>query len=295
MDFHHFVHFAKETDADVAIASLPIGIQDVGRMGILDINERLEVVDFHEKPKDSHILEKIKMQSSLTNKLEILNGSEKPFLGSMGIYLFKRQALIDLLQHTTHEDFGKHLIPEKVKKGKVSAFIYDGYWEDIGTIESFYKANMALTRREVPFNFHDEYNPIYTRQNTLPGTIIHNTLLSHSIICEGGIIEADEITNSILGPRTVVKRGSRIRNSYVMGNEFYNPPIPHTLRFADQLLIGEDCTIENAILDQNVCIGNRVKLINKANLSHYDGNSVCIRDGIIIVMRGAHIHDDFIL
>lgn len=295
MDFHEMVKFGKETDADLVIASLPIEARDVSRMGILDVNEKYEVVDFHEKPKDHATVEKIKIRKSLSEKLDFLINKERKFIGSMGIYLFKRQALIDLLQHTNYEDFGKHLIPEKVKKGKVSAFIYDGYWEDIGTIESFYNANMALTRKEVAFDFYDEVNPIYTRQQMLPGTRIHNTHLSNSIICEGGIIEADRIANSILGPRTIIKRGTSISNSYIMGNEFYNPPVPHTLRFADQLFVGEDCTIKNAILDQNVCIGNHVQLINKDNLSHYDGNSICIRDGIIVVMRGAHIQEGFIL
>lgn len=295
LDFRKLVQFGKETDADLVIASLPVTAEDASRMGILKVNSEHLVTDFYEKPKDPAILQRFSCPPEILEHSGISPLSTKRhYLGSMGIYLFKRECLAELLLQDLREDFGKHLIPTKVQSGKVAAFLYDDYWEDIGTISTFYQANMALTEENSVFNFYNENRPIFSWRYDLPPAKFFHTHFKQTILCEGAIIEADEVTHSILGPRSVIKKGSIIRDSYLMGNDYYKstdhhhklPPFPH---------IGEHCIIQNAIIDKNVCIGNGVKLINKQKLTHYDSENIYIRDGVIIVPRGANLPDGFTL
>jgi glucose-1-phosphate adenylyltransferase len=294
-DFRNMVQFAKNTNADLVIGTVPVDMKDAQRMGILKIDENDFVTEFHEKPKDLKLLESLRCHNSILEQVGIPVYTNKEYLANMGIYLFKRQTLLDLLEEDTREDFGKHLIPTKVKSGNVSAFLYGGYWEDIGTIESFYKANIALTKEDPEFKCYDEHNPIYTTRYNLPGPKISNTFIDQSIICEGSMVEAESISSSILGPRTVVRKGAIIKDAYVMGNDFYHPPMRNTNRLPEEIYIGEQSIIRHAIIDKNVCIGKNVQLTNKNQLTHYDGDNIYIRDGIIVVTRGAHIPDGFVL
>ena len=282
MNFQKMVQTALEKDADVLVATLPVNRKDARRMGIMKINEDQDIVDFYEKPQDDDTLDRF---TTANNTL----------LGSMGIYLFKRSCLIKLLLEDMRDDFGKHLIPTKVGQGKIGAFIHEGYWEDIGTIESFYEANIALTRPEPPFNLYDEAYPIATMHSCLPGTRLINTALADSIICEGSHIEAGQIKNSILGQRSVVLKDTVIQDSYVMGNDFYQLPHRDAHGLPERLIIEEGCVIKRAIIDKNAHIGKGAKLINKNNLREYDGPGIFIRDGIIVVPRGATIPPGFVL
>lgn len=294
MDFRDMLRFAKYTNANLVVASLPVPEIDAKRMGLLKFDENFFITDFVEKPRDSKTLDKLRMSDSLIEQMDFVPEEGCHYLGSMGIYLFKRDALIDLLSHDTREDFGKHLIPTQVKHGGAAAYIHNGYWEDIGTIESYYKANMALTRPDSKFNIYDEANPIFSCRYNLPGPKIYQTQVSNSIICEGAIVEGDEVSNSILGPRAMIKKGTIIRDSYVLGNEYYAPPIPSS-KLPVNLHIGEDCIIKNAIVDKHVYMGKGVQLINKNKLDHYNGENIFIRDGIIVVPRGSSLPDGFIL
>lgn len=295
MDFSKMVHFAMETEVDVVVATIPIDEKDASRMGIMKVNEDNRIIDFCEKPKEKALLERMRSPHSVLEKIGIPPSSKKQYLASMGIYLFRREALFNLLRSDPREDFGKHLIPSKVKEGNIAAFFHNNYWEDIGTIESFHQANIALTHQEPLFDCYNERNPIYTCRHHLPGPKIHNTAINNSIICEGAIVEAQEISHSLLGQRAVVKKGTVIRNSYIIGNDFYTSPAQSCEHSSTQPYIGENCTITNAILDKNVYLGKNVQLINKNKLSHYDSKNVYIRDGIIVVSRGAHLPDGFIL
>lgn len=293
MDFENMLHFARETEADVVVACLPVAEAEAKRMGVLQIDNSNFITSFHEKPQLKRDLNKMSLPPTEIKRLGIDPTQKLDFLGSMGIYLFKRQTLIDLLNKDMREDFGKHLIPTKVSQGNIAAYIHQGYWEDIGTIESFYKANMALTQSNPPFNCHNEEWRIFAHQNNLPGAKFSNTHINSSIICEGSMIEADEISHSIVGPRSIIKKGCIIRDSYLMGNDFYSLNVESAL--PKNLEIGQDCIIRQAIIDKNVCIGNRVQLINKEKLLNYEDENIYIRDGIIIVPRGATIPDGFIL
>lgn len=295
MPFEKMVRFAMEKEVDVTVATLAVDEKDASRMGIMKIDDNCNIVDFYEKPKEKVLLDMLKTDSKTLEKLGLPADTKREFLGSMGIYLFRRQALFDLLQEDLREDFGKHLIPTKVKKGSIAAYTHDGYWEDIGTIESFHKANIALTMKEPPFDCYDEARPIYTHRSHLPGPKIYNTEVNNSIICEGSIVEADEVTNSILGPKTVVKRGTVISDSYLMGNDFYETQIRVKGASPVRPCIEENCIIRSAIIDKNVVIGKGVQLINKSRLKTYDSKNLYIRDGIIVVPRGAIIPNGFII
>ena len=289
MDFNKILKTAKSTDADVVVATLPIKSSDAHRMGIMQVNEKQFVTEFYEKPKDlSHI-------KVLKNPYTLAHPGEDYYLGSMGIYIFKREALFEILNTYEGDDFGKDIIPALVKEGRVAAYMHQGYWEDIGTIESFYQANMDLAKSKAPFNCYDELHPIYTTRYNLPGPKISDTVIHDSIICEGSIIQAKEISNSIVGPRSDIKRGTVIRDSYIMGNDFYEAPMKDTSIVPNHLNIGENCFIQRAILDKNICLGDNVQLINKNNYLEYDGDGVYIRDGIIIVTRGAYLPNNFVL
>jgi len=294
MDFQHIIDFAKETSADLVIAALPVNEEDAKRMGIMKLNEDYSVSEFYEKPQEQELLNQLRFPS---NTLEKMIGGEvgkRQFLGSMGIYVFKRQALLDLLQCDPREDFGKHLIPTKVGQGNVFAYPHNGYWEDIGTIESFFKANIALTSSNPDFNCCEEKKHIFFRQHYLSAPKIINSTIMNAIICDGSLVQAAEVSNSIIGLRSIVKQGSIIKNSYILGNDFYSSQI-HPGGIQSNPIIGENCIIDHAIIDKNVFIGNNVRLINKDKLMNYSNDKICIRDGIIVVPRGTHLPDGFIL
>lgn len=301
LDFDSMMRCVNEhQDVDVWVSTLAVTAKEATRMGIMKINEDHHIIDFYEKPNSPTLLDRMKTPESVLKKMGLTAEGGKEFLGSMGIYLFKRNALLDLLAEDPRDDFGKYLIPTQVKKGNIAAFIHEGYWEDIGTIDSFYHANLSLNSSAPPFTCHSEYHPMFTTPSHLPGPKFCNTHISASSVCDGCIIEADEITNSILGQRTVVQQGTIIRDSYLMGNEYYQLPHESTdehVKLPQAPTIGKDCLIKRTIIDQNVCIGNRVKLINKNNHAHYDGDAgipLFVRDGIVVVPRGATIPDDFV-
>jgi glucose-1-phosphate adenylyltransferase len=251
-------------------------------MGLLKLDTHQHVIDFYEKPQDPEILKKFQLPN------------EEKYLGSMGIYVFKREALIQLLKEKGN-DFGKDLIPIQIKKGKTAAFIYDGYWEDIGTVESYYRANLALTEHKNCLDLYDEKNTIYTCPHNLPSPLIKNTQINHSIISQGSVIEGAEVTNSVIGVRTHIKPGTVIRDSILIGNHYYKPPKHQSPPLPSHFQIGENCIIEKAIIDEESLIGNNVQLINKNHLQNYDGDGIFIRDGIIIVTSGTELPDNFVL
>lgn len=244
-------------------------------MGLLKVDNSSKVVDFLEKPQ----------QPVHLAPFETVHTKDH-YLGSMGIYVFKTEALVSLLKEPG-EDFGKDLIPIQVKRGKTYSFIYKGYWEDIGTIASYYEANLALMSQKEHLNIYDEASPIYTCPYNLPSPMIKNTLIENSLISPGAVIEAKEIDNSIIGIRGRIQSGTVIRNSIVLGNHtIYPDPI--------QFSIGKNCLIEKAIIDEETVVGNNVQLINKEGRKTYDGEGIYIRDGIIIVPTGSHIPDGFV-
>ena len=291
MDLLEMITFAREKDADLTIASLPVPKSEAPRLGLLSIDDEATICDFHEKPKSSEILDRFALTEAFKNSQNITPKDKTYFLASMGIYVFKREVLIDLLEQDLREDFGKHLIPSKLKTGKSCAFLHQGYWEDIGTISSFYKANMSLTQGDLGVNFYDEISPIYTHTHHLPGARFFYTSIVDSIICDGCVIEKSQIERSIIGIRSLIGENSVIRDSILLGNDTYLNQ--KDSKEKKTFKIGKNVLIEKAIIDENVIIGNNVRLTNEKNLTHYDGDGVFIRDGIIIIASGTQLPDNF--
>ncbi len=290
MDLEAMVNFAHKKKADLTIAALPVSKQEAPRLGLLNIDDDASIINFHEKPKDPKILESFHISEAFKKKQKIQGNSDPCFLASMGIYVFSREALIALLKNDLREDFGKHLIPTQIKQGKSSVYLHQGYWEDIGTIRSYYQANLALATNRLTLNLYNETLPIYSQHNYLPGAKVDKTIVSQSIISEGAIVEAREVTRSVIGIRSTIKEGTIIRDSILLGNQCYSK---ETDKGKKSFVIGKNCHIEKAIIDEDVIIGNDVKLLNEKNLKNFDGDGVCIRDGIIIITSGTTLSNGF--
>ncbi|MBS0604875.1 MAG: glucose-1-phosphate adenylyltransferase [Verrucomicrobia bacterium] len=294
INFTEMLNFAKKQDADLVIASIPVEENEAKRMGLLKIDSGNRIHEFFEKPTDPQILKQYALPQEFLKGHHILHPKETHYLASMGIYIFKRQALFDLLKEQG-DDFGKDLIPIQVKKGKTASYVYKGYWEDIGTIASYYNANMALTAQKNCLDTYDDHNPIFTHPHNLPSPLIRDTLINGSIIGQGAIIDAQEISNSIVGIRIKINKGTVVRNSIILGTLFNEPHLSMGSAAHGAYSIGENCRIEKTILDEHASVGNNVQLVNKNNLQKFDGDGIFIRDGIIIVTSGTKVPDNFVL
>lgn len=292
MDLISMLDFATSKDADLVIASLPVHQAEAKRMGLLKINAMSTITDFHEKPQDPQILKEYELSQAFL-KENNKSTSETQYLASMGIYIFKREALIEILKNKG-DDFGQDLIPEFIHKAKCCAYLYEGYWEDIGTVSSYYQANLLLTKGK-GLNTYIEDNQIYSAPQHIPNAMITGTRIKGSLIGQGSIIEAEEIENSVVGVRALIKKGTIIRNSVIAGNRTYHPFLNQAMPADQYYSIGENCHISKAIIDEECRIGDNVQLINKDNLDTYDGDGIFIRDGIIIVTSGTELPDNFVL
>ena len=292
IDLRKMVSFAQETKADLTIAATPVEKSSAHRLGLIKIHADATIDEFFEKPEKPAQLKPFLLSKDFYHQRKISNNGPH-YLASMGIYLFHRDALIRVLKNSSGLDFGHHLLKDTVKQEKSVAFIHSGYWEDIGTVATYYRANLSLLTQKKRLNIYDEQNPIYARPTFLPGPQIGSTQISHSLISDGSLIDAKIIEQSVIGMRSHIKKGTVVRNSVLFGNDFYLPSFDLSLQSA--FWIGEKCWIENAIIDEHVRVGNRVRLINKKRLSYYDGNGIYIRDGIIIVMAGTTLPDGFLL
>jgi len=280
MDFHKLFAFAKQSNADFIIAALSVEEQEAKRMGVLNISSKKEVLDFFEKPSDPATLKRF---SQATTSLD------PKYLGSMGIYLCKREALFNLLKEEG-DDFGRHLIPLQVHKGGTYCYQHDGYWEDIGTVLSYYRANLALTKQN-PL----DTKPIFTTAQQLPSALIKDARVIDSIIAQGSISEASQIMGSIIGMRIKIGPGSVIENCILVGNLSAFPPSSTLPQYSS---IGKNCILKNVIVDEYTTIGNNVTLTNQKalnNLDTFKDHGIYIRDGIIIVTSGTKVPDGFTL
>jgi glucose-1-phosphate adenylyltransferase len=294
MNYEGFVQRHLETGADVTVSVTAARTGDASGLGLLKIDENGRVIEFREKPTGEN-LEAMRVDTTRLG-LSPQEASERPFLASMGIYVFRKEMLNHLLVTglPNATDFGKEVIPAALTEANVQAFLFDGYWEDIGTIGSFYRANMEMTLPLPPFNFFDAESPIYTRPRYLPGSKLLECGVQSSIITEGCIINGATITDSIVGIRSRIEHGSRLEGVLMMGADFYQ-----TLdelqtdidRGHPRIGIGSNCFIKRAIIDKNARIGSGVQIVNRKQLDDYDGDSYCIRDGIVIVPKNGVVPD----
>jgi glucose-1-phosphate adenylyltransferase len=278
MDYAAMAAFHWEHDADITVAVQPVPGSEAGRLGILKRAPDQRITDFAEKPKDADVLRRMVSRED----------PERPFLGSMGVYLFKTAALLDLLENFTFDDFGGHVIPHAIGSHSVYGFDFEGYWEDIGTIRSFYETNLALARPNPPFNMFDPDAPIYSHPRFLPGSTVENSQLHHVLLADGCCIEDAEIRDSVIGLRSQVGRGVRICDSILMGNDYYESP--ETLRPSGiRMGVGPGSQIEGAIIDKNARLGANVTVLPFPRGTDIDTDLWVVRDGIVVIPKHAVI------
>ncbi|MBU4444001.1 MAG: glucose-1-phosphate adenylyltransferase [Candidatus Marinimicrobia bacterium] len=278
MDYNDFLNTHIKNNADITISVMPVSRKDASEFGILQVDKNKRIQKFVEKPSED-ILDSV-ISPGLPNKT--------PFLASMGIYVFTTRTLIDILGDNPSDDFGKHIIPEAIHKQSLIAHQFKGYWRDIGTMDSFFHANLELVSFKPPFTFYDEKYPIYTRARSLPGSRLDNCTIEHALMADGCFIEKSTIKNAVIGIRTIISKNTEIENSVIMGADFYEHSTAENL---PHLGIGEDCVIHNAIIDKNARIGNNVKIINSKKKDDFDGDRYYIRDGIVVIPKNTIIED----
>ncbi|MFC2088946.1 glucose-1-phosphate adenylyltransferase [Calditrichota bacterium] len=291
MDFRNFIKFHIEKKADISIAVNPVSYEQAADFGVMKVNNRGRIVSFFEKPKNPEDRDKMRVSSQVFKKF---NGhsKDKTHLASTGIYLFNWKTLRNLLENSTYEDFGMEVIPHAIKKQKVFGYFFDGYWEDIGTIKSFFETHMDLTETLPRFNFYDESFPILTRPQFLPGAKTSFSEVNNSIICDGSIVDRSKITRSIIGGRSHIGENTVLDRVVMMGANYYELDVElnRNGNGGDPILgIGKNCEIRNTIIDKNVHIGDGVRLVNERGVSNEDGENYAIRDGIIVVKKNAVI------
>ncbi len=274
MDYSKMAQFHWENNADVTVAVQPIGREDASRYGILKQDKKGEIVDFAEKPKDSETLDSFVSSDN----------PEKPYLASMGIYLFNLDTLVDILSMDqggeNFDDFGYDIIPHCVKnEPRVFGYEFNGYWRDIGTIRAFYETNLALTMPDPPFDINDPDQRLYTHARFLPGSRLADCRLNNVLIAEGCGIQKADIDHSVIGLRSMIKGGTRIKDTVIMGGDYYDDSgdIP--------MGIGENCEIEGAILDKNVRIGQDVCIKPFPRGTEIDNETFTVRDGIVVIPK----------
>ena len=277
MDYKAMAQYHWEHDADITVAVQPVAKDDAPRFGILKREANGRISSFVEKPTDP------KVQKKYVSR----DDPERPFLGSMGIYMFNTNVLMDFLaNYPGHDDFGSDIIPEAIKSHAVYGFDFDGYWQDIGTIRSFYETNLALTTPETPFNFYDAKLPIYTDSRFLPGSIVEDSNLRDVLIAEGCRILRSQITHSIIGIRSQIAAGCVIKDSIVIGSDYYD----REGRESDiPLGIGANCHIEGAILDKNVHLGADVTIRPFPRNTDINNEKWYVRDGIVVIPKDAKL------
>lgn len=293
MDYRDFLDLHHETNADVTISTIPCRPDEASEFGLVKTSSDGRIIEFREKPKGEE-LEQMRVDTSALG-LSQEEAEKRPYLASMGIYIFRYDRLEQLLtENPKWDDFGREVIPAAIKDYKVQGYLFDGYWEDIGTIKAFFDANIDMTSIVPKFNLFNGDAPIYTRARYLPPSKVHNCEIRDSAISEGCILDGARITRSIVGLRYRIGRGSNIESSILMGADYYESveAMEEDRRAELPLLgIGENTLIRRAIVDKNARIGSNVRLINERGIDHEDGpdGMYYIRDGLVIVPKKAVI------
>jgi glucose-1-phosphate adenylyltransferase len=294
MDFMEMLEHHKKMGADISIATIPVNGKDASDFGIMKMDESGFINSFTEKPKGDVL------QPWVSDTGHAMQAQGRHYLASMGIYIFNRQLLSDLLlsEYVESTDFGKEIIPQSLEKYKVVSYQYEGYWTDIGNIPSFFEANLGLTKDIPDFNLFDNEKAIYTRARMLPPAKISGTTLEKTIIAEGCIINASRIENSVIGIRTRIGTGTTIVSSYLMGVDFYE-----TIEEIEQAQshglptvgIGHRCYIRNAIVDKNCRIGDDVRINGGHHLENSDHSLYTVKEGVVVIKKGAVLPNGFVI
>lgn len=290
MDYKLMLDEHIKSNAKISIATIPVNAKDATSFGILKANDKNVITSFIEKP-DAKLLPDWTSEVSKDMKKEGRN-----YLASMGIYIFNRELLIDLMNNPDTNDFGKEIIPQSIHEHKTISYQYEGYWTDIGNIDSFFEANLGLTDNIPDFDLYDKNKRIYTRARMLPTSKVSGTTLNKTVISEGSIIQAAKIERSVIGIRSRIGHESTVINTYMMGNDYYE-----TLKEIEDnsigvlMGIGERCFIKNTIIDKNCRIGDDVRINGGKHLKDVETDTYCVRDGIVVIKKGAVIPKGFVI
>lgn len=290
MDYRKILQQHIESYADVTVATIPVPRREAGSLGILQTDAEKRIVRFEEKPKDPAVLDALQVPRDLYGKFDI-QGDEDFFLASMGIYVFNRDALIKLLDNS-QTDFGKHIIPGAIHSHRVFSYVYQGYWEDIGTIRNFFEANLDLVAELPRFNFFDMGSPIFTRPRFLPASKINGGAINHAVISDGCIINRARIENSLVGIRSMVDEGATLNRVVLMGSDYYESSqsiVEHESKDLPRIGIGANTRIEEAIVDKNARIGRNCVISPKGKPENVDHPLYFIRDGVVCIPKNAVI------
>ena len=297
MDFREMLATHQAAGADVTIAGKPVSRKDASSLGIMRIDPSGRVIGFLEKPKTETELKDVAMDPRWL-EAQGIKAEGRDCLASMGIYLFDRETLVDALEKTNYSDFGKEVFPASIRSRKVQLHAFDDYWEDIGTIRSFYDENLRLALPNPPFQLASATAPIYTRARWLPPTRIDGTTIEQSLIADGCMIgSGTRIENSVIGLRCQIGKNVTIRNSVIMGADFYETPThleANRQAGAPPVGIGDGATIENAIVDKNCQVGANAQVIgNPAQIDRITGDNWEMLDGIIVIAKSAILSDNW--
>jgi glucose-1-phosphate adenylyltransferase len=292
MDYNNMYSHHLETGADITVSVKPVSADMASQFGIAKVDKKFQIEGFAEKPESEDQLKPLYIDDAQMKQFDLKDKNSR-YLGSMGVYLFKREVLIKYLDDEKMIDFGNDIIPKCVESPdlKVSAYPFPDYWADIGTIESFYKTNLMLCYPDSPFRFYQQKGMIYTRPRYLPGARMYDCKVKNSIISEGCDIEKSSMEGVLVGIRTQIKNGSKIKNTVIMGADYYDIDEEHAC-LADcdiPLGIGKNCSIQNAIIDKNARIGDGVVINNKSGVKDFDSEQYYIRNGTVIVLKNAVI------
>jgi glucose-1-phosphate adenylyltransferase len=286
MDFRRIITQHVETGAEITVATIPVTRRQSESLGIMQINQERRITRFVEKPKDPALQDTLRLERDWYTRLGIENGEEL-FLASMGIYVFNRDMLRKLLDNT-HADFGKHIIPSTIESNSVFSYVFQGYWEDIGTIRSFFEANLDLTSELPRFNFFDMGAPIFSRPRFLPGSKLNSAQIDHAVISDGCILNHSRISHSIVGVRSIVGAGTELTRVILLGCDYYESRESIDANQGagrPRIGIGMNAKIENAIIDKNARIGDNVVISPAGKPENADHPLYYIRDGIVIIPK----------
>ncbi len=289
MDYRDLLRTHINKEADITVAALPVDAHDAEGFGIMKVLKSGRIREFIEKPTDPEVLKSLETPEKVFEDFG-LEAAGKPYLASMGVYAFKAEVLERLLmEHVEWIDFGKEIIPNSLQSLQVQSHMFSGFWEDIGTVRSYFDVSMAMTLPNSPFRFNDQHHQIYTHARALPGVRIEDAHIKNAIICEGSRMTKATISNAIIGIRSIIHPGAKVEKAIILGAEYFEDDVTDGSK--PQLGIGEKAHISNAIIDHNARIGKGVTIKGSKRLKDYDGDGYAIRDGIVVVFKNATIPD----
>jgi glucose-1-phosphate adenylyltransferase len=296
MDFEELIEQHRKSEAAVTIAAKAMPVSEVHGLGLMRVSDELDIKEFVEKPSDPKVIEGLALSEAVTSHLH--SSSDGKFvLANMGIYCFNMRVLRESLDNS-YTDFGKEVIPHLLGKVSLMSYVFEGYWEDIGTVHSFFEANLSLTDPVPPFNFFDQDALVYTRARFLPASKVNGISVNHGIMAGGCLIDNATFERVVIGVRSIIKSGNNFRNVVMMGADYFEDDAERERNRELQqpdMGVGENCHIENAIIDKNARIGNNVRLSPEGKPDMYEQGDVIVRDGVLIVLKGGVVPDGTVI